>query len=180
MNIKKLFMYSGILLAAVFAVFLTAGTARAQMMERYDTNGWYGPMMGSWTYSDATSSELYATGTEASGTLPERQYVCNFRNWSIPDGNNFRYMPMMGYYGGYGYGPMMGYGYSGFWGWILMILFWVVVAFAVVAVIRLLRHGGRRRWRHFDDPALDILKERYAKGEIDKKEFEEKKKDLES
>lgn len=63
-------------------------------------------------------------------------------------------------------------GFGGFW----MLIFWVaLIAFIVWAVREV---SGRKT--SDKSKALDILKERYAKGEIDKKEFEEKKKDLES
>ena len=63
------------------------------------------------------------------------------------------------------------------------ILWWVLVIAFVLWILRLLRGGPRyhNRFRHGDGyhkDALDILKERYAKGEINKEEFEEKKKDL--
>ncbi len=85
---------------------------------------------------------------------------------------------MMGYYG---YGPMMGYEYGGgaWWGWIIMALFWAIIIAVVVMIVRRLGHGHRRWHEGHGDSAIEILKERYAKGEIDKKEFEEKKKDLE-
>lgn len=91
---------------------------------------------------------------------------------------------MMRYYPGYMY-DMMGYGYGGYGfsifhliGGILIALFWVIV---VILIIRLIRRrnlldGRRHVWMH--ESALDILKERYAKGEIDREEFEQKKKDL--
>ncbi len=78
----------------------------------------------------------------------------------------------------------------GFFGFFFMIIFWILIIWAVFAFFRCISGQGSCMWhdhgrehkhgghRHGERSALDILKERYAKGEIDKKEFEEKKKDL--
>ncbi len=62
----------------------------------------------------------------------------------------------------------------------MMTIFWVAVIIAIIFFIRWLgastshrRHGDRS-----EDSPLEILRMRYAKGEINKEEFEEKKKDL--
>lgn len=72
----------------------------------------------------------------------------------------------------------MNYNYSFMpFGWIFMILFWVIIIYAVVLFVKWLinenKAGGER-----EKSALEILKNRYAKGEINKKEFAEKKKYL--
>jgi putative membrane protein len=66
------------------------------------------------------------------------------------------------------------------WGWgFLMMLFWaLVVIFVVVLIVR--AFGGGRDDGHKTNDAVSIAKERYAKGEITKKEFEQLKKDLTS
>jgi putative membrane protein len=86
-----------------------------------------------------------------------------------------------GYDWGMGSG-MMGYGYGMSWyGHILMLILWVAVIVGIIFLIRWLvvssRTGGPGA-SHDADSALAILKKRYARGEIDKQEFEEKKRDL--
>ncbi len=68
------------------------------------------------------------------------------------------------------------YGWGMGFGWLIMVIFWVLVILGVVYLIKLIAGGARREEKR--DTALDILKQRYAKGEITKEEFEEKKKDL--
>ena len=90
---------------------------------------------------------------------------------------------MMGWYYGYGNFPL-----GGILGMILMIIFWILIVVLIIAIIRRIAYGphwekryGRRYWEDKDDEsdsAMRILKERYAKGEINKDEFEQKKKDL--
>ena len=74
--------------------------------------------------------------------------------------------------------------FGGF-GWIFMFVFWGFAIWAIIALVRGSSGKGHMCGHDHDDDAhdhtesaLDILKKRYAQGEIDKKEFEEKKKDL--
>lgn len=79
--------------------------------------------------------------------------------------------------GNWGWGHMggdMGWGFGG----IFMILVWVVVIVAIVALARgLFGCPSSSGWPR-KKSALDALKERYARGEIGKEEFEQKKRDL--
>lgn len=65
-------------------------------------------------------------------------------------------------------------------GWWGMTFFWILVIVGIVFLIKWLVEQGRTSRKPFEggEGALDILKKRYARGEIDKEEFEQKKKDL--
>ncbi|MDF1573282.1 MAG: SHOCT domain-containing protein [Bacteroidales bacterium] len=60
------------------------------------------------------------------------------------------------------------------WGWIIGIF--ILVA-AIIIIVYVVRQNNTVHRQEAKTP-LDILKERYARGEIDKTEFEERKKDL--
>ena len=72
----------------------------------------------------------------------------------------------------------LGHMFGGFW--FLGHLFrFAVVAAVVVAVVYAVRSGsGRSRAGGREDSSLEILRRRYANGEISKEEFEQKKNDL--
>ena len=73
-------------------------------------------------------------------------------------------------YDGYGHGN--GDGYS----WVFMLMMMVLVFLGVVLVVHYLNRLAHSTSK--EDTSLEILKSRYAKGEIEKKEFDEKRKDL--
>lgn len=56
-------------------------------------------------------------------------------------------------------------------GGLFMLIFWGLVIYAIIILVRN-DHGPK------EDRSLEILKERYAKGEITKEQFEMMKKDL--
>ena len=64
------------------------------------------------------------------------------------------------------------------WGWgmiAMMFLFWVLFVVGLIVGIRWLIGKGNE---HKQDSAIEILRQRYARGEINKEEFEAKRKDL--
>ena len=57
----------------------------------------------------------------------------------------------------------------------MILVFWGLVMVGLVLGLRWLLSQGRESR---SDAALDILRQRYARGEIDKEEFEARKRDL--
>lgn len=74
----------------------------------------------------------------------------------------------------HGTGGMMGSG-GMLMGWVFMILFLTAIILLIVWLYKQIK--APQAVTQTESP-LDILKKRYANGEIDKKEFEEKKRDL--
>jgi putative membrane protein len=69
------------------------------------------------------------------------------------------------------------------WGWMLfgglmMLFFWGGLIALAVVIIRSFARGASSSGQGNDKPALQILEERYAKGEISQEEFETIRTDL--
>lgn len=83
----------------------------------------------------------------------------------------------MGY--GYGYGP--GWGMMGGYGGFGMVI-WLIVLIAIVALVVWLVRSSGPSGTHYLPPrrsaGLDVLEERYARGEISRDEYLQKKKDI--
>ncbi len=61
---------------------------------------------------------------------------------------------------------------------IFMIVFWGLVIWGIVALVRGVSSPGNTGSSDHADSPMEVLKKRYAQGEINKEEFEQKKKDL--
>lgn len=80
---------------------------------------------------------------------------------------------MMQWDGGWGPG-------WGLFGW-MHVLWWLLILLAVIVLLRwVFGQGSRGLRRPHEDRSLIILRERFARGEIDKAEFEERKRDLDA
>jgi len=77
---------------------------------------------------------------------------------------------------GYGYGSSMGWLGMGF-GMIINLAFTALIIMAAIWMFKAVFRGGHREEKPTD--AIEILKQRYAKGEIASEEYQRMKKELE-
>ncbi|MBP1759558.1 MAG: putative rane protein [Firmicutes bacterium] len=77
---------------------------------------------------------------------------------------------------GFDHGFMM----NGYHGWLPMAFhLLILVGIIILAVILLRRHATKaKKNQRLNDPALLILRERYAQGQIDTEEYNSRKRDL--
>jgi putative membrane protein len=78
----------------------------------------------------------------------------------------------MMYWDGHGWG--MGFG------WLFMILFWILVIAGSAVLVRWIASYGEKKGQgsQSSETPLDILKKRYARGEISREQYEQMKKDI--
>jgi putative membrane protein len=72
----------------------------------------------------------------------------------------------------FGHDGWMGFGGGFMW------VFWILLIVIVVWAVKAVAGGGSTPPSHEESP-MEILKKRYARGEIDEEEFERRRKELE-
>lgn len=79
--------------------------------------------------------------------------------------------------GGPGWGMMGG---GSWWGWLLMLLFWILLVGGVALVMTWALRGNNPESGSAlkGSEALELLNHRYARGEIDKEQYEQIKRDI--
>jgi len=85
---------------------------------------------------------------------------------------------------GYGYGPQ--WGMMGSWGGygfgLIHMVVWVVILIAIIVgvvwLVRSMAAQGGHQLPSRRSPGLDVLEERYARGEINREEYLQKKRDI--
>ena len=82
--------------------------------------------------------------------------------------------------GTWGWHDMMGFGWFGAFGMLFMVIFWVAVIAGIVWLVKwLINQGpGGYRPKASKERALEILDEKYARGEIDDEEYERRRRRL--
>jgi len=121
----------------------------------------FSPLLGGGSDSGGLFSENFS---------PMQQMMGRGWGWSL-----LNYLSPMGFLT-----PLMNWGmpFSIWWGVVFMLLWWVLVIVGFIVLVRWVAKKNRAPEHHAGKSALDILQERYAKGEINKQEYEEKKKDM--
>ena len=67
--------------------------------------------------------------------------------------------------------------FNGFGGGWMMIVWWAVLIVVVAVLVKWIRSEASGT-RDSGETALEILRKRYARGEIDREEYEKKKREL--
>lgn len=73
---------------------------------------------------------------------------------------------------------MDGYSMGGGFGGGFMIIWWILIVLVIIAAIKWFFGSGGSAMRPQNKTALEILNERYARGEIDDKEYQRRKREL--
>lgn len=66
-----------------------------------------------------------------------------------------------------------------FFGGGFMWIFWLLVIVVIIAGVKAVMTGNTQRGGSQKDSALSILEKRYARGEIDREEYQKKRRELE-
>lgn len=66
-----------------------------------------------------------------------------------------------------------------FFGGGFMWIFWLLVIVVILVAVKALMAGNTQRGDSQKDSPLSILEKRYARGEIDREEYQEKRRELE-
>lgn len=77
-------------------------------------------------------------------------------------------------------GPYWG-GSGGWWmagAWLTMLLFWALVIVGIVALIKFVMTRGATSLVGGSEMPLEILRRRYAAGDLTKEQFEQMKRDI--